>query len=48
MISSQFRYLSYLGDDTFGRKVIVFCACKMPPREELDPGDGNPHAKLLL
>ena len=36
------------GDDTYGRKVIVFSASKLPPREELETGDGNPHAKLLL
>ena len=29
------------GDDTYGRKVIVFSACNMPPREDLD------HKKLL-
>lgn len=29
------------GDDVFGRKVIVFSACKLPPKTELD------HARLL-
>ncbi|XP_056609862.1 rho GTPase-activating protein 1 [Triplophysa dalaica] len=30
------------GDDNFGRKVIVFNACRMPPQHELD------HQKLLM
>ncbi|MGH0148604.1 UNVERIFIED_CONTAM: hypothetical protein FKN15_048334 [Acipenser sinensis] len=32
---------SFLGDDNYGRKVIVFNACRMPPNHELD------HHKLL-
>jgi len=35
------HYLPVTGDDTYGRKVIVFSACNLPPREELD------HQKLL-
>lgn len=30
------------GDDNFGRKVIVFNACRMPPQHQLD------HHKLLM
>lgn len=29
------------GDDAYGRKVIVFSACKLPPKTELD------HDRLL-
>jgi len=31
-----------VGDDNFGRKVIVFNACRMPPHHQLD------HHKLLM
>lgn len=31
-----------VGDDNFGRKVIVFNACRMPPQHQLD------HHKLLM
>ncbi|CAG5934393.1 unnamed protein product [Menidia menidia] len=34
--------LSKSGDDNFGRKVIVFNACRMPPHHQLD------HHKLLM
>jgi len=34
--------LSFIGDDNFGRKVIVFNACRMPPQHQLD------HHKLLM
>ena len=30
-----------IGDDTYGRKVVVVSACRLPPREELD------HQKFL-
>jgi len=33
--------LPVTGDDAYGRKVIVFSACNLPPREDLD------HQKLL-
>lgn len=36
-------YISlFVGDDNFGRKVIVFNACRMPPQHQLD------HRKLLM
>jgi len=31
-----------LGDDAYGRKVIVLSACRLPAREEID------HEKLLM
>lgn len=31
----------HLGDDKYGRKIIVFSACRMPPSHQLD------HSKLL-
>jgi len=40
-ICCQFLFNCHSGDDTFGRKVIVFSACNLPPRAELD------HQKLL-
>ena len=33
--------LPVVGDDTYGRKVIVISACNLPPREDVD------HLRLL-
>ena len=38
---SQYRILEVAGDDSYGRKVIVFSACRMPPSTQLD------HQRLL-
>ncbi|KAM4601791.1 rho GTPase-activating protein 1 [Polymixia lowei] len=39
---ARHQIIEVAGDDNFGRKVIVFNACRMPPHHELD------HHKLLL
>jgi len=39
-ISNLPAYL--LGDDAYGRKVIVLSACRLPAREDID------HEKLLM
>ncbi|KAK2186020.1 hypothetical protein NP493_216g02031 [Ridgeia piscesae] len=33
---AKYGIVQVAGDDTFGRKVIVFSACRLPPRTELD------------
>jgi Rho GTPase-activating protein 1 len=38
---AKYSIVQVAGDDAYGRKVIVFSACNLPPREELD------HQKLL-
>lgn len=38
---AQHGILEVAGDDVYGRKVIVFSACKLPPKTDID------HAKLL-
>lgn len=38
---AQYRILEVAGDDTYGRKVIVFSSCRMPPSAQLD------HQRLL-
>ncbi|KAJ8413137.1 hypothetical protein AAFF_G00107190 [Aldrovandia affinis] len=38
---ARHQIVEVAGDDNFGRKVIVFSACRMPPHHELD------HHKLL-
>uniref|UniRef100_A0A673X426 Rho GTPase activating protein 1 n=1 Tax=Salmo trutta TaxID=8032 RepID=A0A673X426_SALTR len=39
---ARHQIVEVAGDDNFGRKVIVFNACRMPPHHELD------HHKLLM
>ncbi|KAF7207060.1 transcript variant X2 [Nothobranchius furzeri] len=39
---ARHQIIEVAGDDNFGRKVIVFNACRMPPQHQLD------HHKLLL
>uniref|UniRef100_A0A667XJK0 Rho GTPase-activating protein 1-like n=1 Tax=Myripristis murdjan TaxID=586833 RepID=A0A667XJK0_9TELE len=39
---ARHQIIEVAGDDNFGRKVIVFNACRMPPHHELD------HHKLLM
>uniref|UniRef100_A0A3P9JIY8 Rho GTPase activating protein 1 n=1 Tax=Oryzias latipes TaxID=8090 RepID=A0A3P9JIY8_ORYLA len=39
---ARHHIIEVAGDDNFGRKVIVFSACRMPPQHELD------HHKLLM
>uniref|UniRef100_A0A1A8NQT6 Rho GTPase activating protein 1 n=1 Tax=Nothobranchius rachovii TaxID=451742 RepID=A0A1A8NQT6_9TELE len=39
---ARHQIIEVAGDDNFGRKVIVFNACRMPPHHQLD------HHKLLL
>ncbi|CAL8406915.1 unnamed protein product [Arctogadus glacialis] len=39
---ARHQIIEVAGDDNFGRKVIVFNACRMPPHHELD------HKKLLM
>jgi len=39
-ISDIFAFL--LGDDAYGRKVIVLSACRLPARQDID------HEKLLM
>lgn len=41
------RVIFVIGDDTYGRKVIVFSACKLPNREEFGEGNKDPHGRLL-
>lgn len=41
-ISDYISLSLFVGDDNFGRKVIVFNACRMPPQHQLD------HHKLLM
>ncbi|KAK3600400.1 hypothetical protein CHS0354_026630 [Potamilus streckersoni] len=38
---SRLGIIEYVGDDVYGRKVIVFSSCKLPPKAELD------HMRLL-
>lgn len=38
---AKFGIVQLAGDDPYGRKVIVFSSCRLPPREELD------HQRLL-
>ena len=42
MLNSCLSFCVFVGDDNFGRKVIVFNACRMPPQHQLD------HHKLLM
>ncbi|TRY82396.1 hypothetical protein DNTS_002482 [Danionella cerebrum] len=39
---ARHQIVEVAGDDNFGRKVIVFNACRMPPQHQLD------HHKLLM
>ncbi|KAF7642286.1 hypothetical protein LDENG_00260870 [Lucifuga dentata] len=39
---ARHQIIEVAGDDNFGRKVIVFNACRMPPQHELD------HHKMLM
>ncbi|RVE75007.1 hypothetical protein OJAV_G00012580 [Oryzias javanicus] len=39
---ARHHIIEVAGDDNFGRKVIVFSACRMPPQHQLD------HHKLLM
>ncbi|XP_039870767.1 rho GTPase-activating protein 1-like [Simochromis diagramma] len=39
---ARHQIIEVAGDDNFGRKVIVFNACRMPPQHQLD------HHKLLM
>ncbi|KAL2088769.1 hypothetical protein ACEWY4_015668 [Coilia grayii] len=39
---ARHQIVEVAGDDNFGRKVIVFSACRMPPHHQLD------HQKLLM
>lgn len=37
----EIKIFTYTGDDLYGRKVIVFAACKLPPSAQID------HQRLL-
>lgn len=39
---AKYNIIEVAGDDTYGRKVIIFSSCKLPPSKELD------HNKLFL
>jgi len=41
-VSCIFAFAYLLGDDAYGRKVIVLSACRLPAREDID------HEKLLM
>lgn len=38
---AEIKIFTYTGDDLYGRKVIVFAACKLPPSAQID------HQRLL-